>query len=288
MRCNNDNRTQSNLHNHANRIPANVHAAGGGTSRRAGQPLHLHMRAGSDAGAGDSGDGGCADVVGKECAMKLLDLFCGGGGTAMGFHRAGFDEIVGIDIKPQKRYPFEFVQGDALEYLAKYGYLFDLIVAGPPCQAYSVTRAIHKNKHPELIDETRRLLIASGKPYVIENVPGAPLINPLMLCGTMFGLGVIRHRLFECSPVIWFPPMQCNHNGKAQALNQIHEGRRAYKWIKDTYKFISISGHSFSPQDGAEAIDIDWMTRDELSQAIPPAYTEFVGNEMIKMLKVQQ
>ena len=109
---------------------------------------------------------------------RLLDLFCGAGGAAMGYYRAGFD-VVGVDIKPQPRYQFEFHQGDALEYCAAHGYEFDVIHASPPCQAYSVTRSIHGNEYPDLVAVTRAALQATGKPWVIENVVGAPLFSPL-------------------------------------------------------------------------------------------------------------
>jgi site-specific DNA-cytosine methylase len=128
---------------------------------------------------------------------RLLDLFCGAGGAGMGYHRAGF-EVVGVDIAPQPHYPFEFHQGDALEYLAAHGHEFDAIHASPPCQRYSSIQRITKNKHkwPDLVDPVRQLLIKSGKPYVIENVQGAPLRVDAFMCGSMFGLGMIRHRIF--------------------------------------------------------------------------------------------
>ena len=131
--------------------------------------------------------------------MKLLDLFCGAGGAAMGYHRAGFDDITGVDIKPMPRYPFKFIQGDALEYLAAHGAEYDVIHASPPCQAYSIMQhANHMRKdHPDLVDSVRDALKQTGKPWIIENVPGAPLIDPILLCGLSFGLRVIRHRLFE-------------------------------------------------------------------------------------------
>ena len=130
----------------------------------------------------------------------------------MGYHRAGFTEIVGVDNRPQKNYPFTFVQGDALEYLAAHGAAFDVIHASPPCQKYTTLRGMwnHKPDHPDLVDPTRQLLRALGKPSVIENVPGAPLRRgAVMLCGTMFGLGTAdgraelrRHRYFEVTPPI--------------------------------------------------------------------------------------
>jgi DNA (cytosine-5)-methyltransferase 1 len=149
---------------------------------------------------------------------RLLDLFCGAGGAAMGYSRAGF-EVVGVDIEPQRRYPFEFIKGDAivgLESLLARGldhYLlcdFDAIHASPPCQAYGSLRALNPTKdYPRLIEPTRELLVAIGLPYVIENVPGAPLIDPVRLCGSMVGLPIRRHRLFECT----FPVLRarCQH-----------------------------------------------------------------------------
>lgn len=208
--------------------------------------------------------------------MKLLDLFCGAGGAAMGYHRAGFDEIVGVDIKPQKHYPFKFVLGDAMEYVAAHGVEFDVIHASPPCQAYSVTRSLHSNVYPMLIEKTRAALIKTGRCYVIENVPGAPLLNPLMLCGTMFGLHVIRHRLFECNPQIAIAHAVCNHAGKVSKRGKIS----SYK----TGEFITVAGHNFIADDGRDAMGIDWMTRKELTQAIPPAYTEYIGRKLLEVL----
>ena len=210
--------------------------------------------------------------------MRLLDLFCGAGGAAKGYHDAGFDDIVGVDIKPQKRYPFTFVLGDALEYVELHGHEFDLIHASPPCQEYSVTKSIHGNSYPDLVEMTRTALIKTGKPYVIENVPGAPLINPLVLCGSMFPeLRVYRHRLFECNPPIWFPPGQCNHKfSMPKSKGEYH--------TLDKQDFITCVGHNFQAKSGRLAMDISWMTRDELAQAIPPAYTEFIGTQMISAI----
>ena len=207
---------------------------------------------------------------------KLLDLFCCAGGAAMGYHRAGF-EVTGVDIAPQKNYPFEFVQTDALEYLAEHGKNFDVIHASPPCQEYSVTKALpNVGEHPDLVEPVRDLLLASGRPFVIENVPGAPLQNPLLLCGSMFGLPLIRHRLFECRPPIWFPPgpCQCNHLYTAS-----HRGFSAFN---NGATAITIAGNNYSLADGLRAMGIDWMTKKELSQAIPPAYTEFIGRHIMQ------
>jgi DNA (cytosine-5)-methyltransferase 1 len=227
---------------------------------------------------------------------KLLDLFCGAGGAAMGYHRAGFD-VVGVDIAPQKHYPFEFHQADALEYLAEHGVEFSAIHASPPCQAFSDLRHMpNHHDHVSLIEPVRRLLIASGRPFVIENVEGAPLFDPVVLCGTMFGLGVKdanaelwRHRQFEINwPRFLVPP--CNHRAKSRVIG-VYGGHG-----RDRRRVITVVGHTggSSNRDGcqqftvaqrAEAMGIDWMTGAELSQAIPPAYTEFIGRQLMQYLE---
>ena len=212
--------------------------------------------------------------------MKLLDLFCGAGGSAVGYNRVGFDEIVGVDNRPMPRYPFAFVLGDALEYVREHGHEFDAIHASPPCQEYSTLASLKNGDYPKLIEPVREALVATGKPYVIENVKGAPLVNPLTLCGSMFGLRVQRHRLFECNPVIWFPPHPCNHWGKAS-------GGRNFTGIRKTlenFSFLTIAGNDYIVGDGRRAMSIDWMTRTELSQAIPPAYTEHIGKFLMSII----
>lgn len=216
--------------------------------------------------------------------LRLLDLFCGAGGAGMGYYRAGF-EVVGIDIAPQPHYPFEFHQADALEYLSEHGQEFDVIHASPPCQAYSVTRSLHNNEYPKLIEQTRKALIKTGKRYVIENVPGAPLQNTLMLCGTMFGLRVIRHRLFECNPQIAFAPATCKHDGLCTGNILRRHGVTRTPSLLDGFKFVTVAGNNYIAQEGREAMEIDWMSKRELSQAIPPVYTEFIGKQIIAMLE---
>lgn len=207
--------------------------------------------------------------------LRLLDLFCGAGGAAMGYYLAGFD-VVGVDIVNQPRYPFTFVQGDALEYCAAHGHEFDAIHASPPCQAYSITKSIHHNDHPAMIEDTRDVMITTGKPYVIENVIGAPLRNPLMLCGSMFvGLRVYRHRLFECNPQLFMAPATCHHSFKMPAKYNELNGDN----------FITCVGHNFKAADGRIAMGIEWMTRAELSQAVPPAYTEYIGRQLLQRMK---
>ena len=216
----------------------------------------------------------------------LLDLFCGAGGAAMGYHRAGFD-VVGVDIKPQPHYPFEFHEGDALEWVftsEMWLESFDVIHASPPCQAYSAMSACRPglvDKYPMLVDETRELLRATGLPWVIENVPGSGLAtatglfgdNGLMLCGQMVGLKLYRHRHFETSGVIKQPPHP----------QHLTRASKAGHWKPGT--IISVSGNCAPIARAREAMGIDWMNRDELSEAIPPAYTEFIGRQLLTVLE---
>lgn len=206
---------------------------------------------------------------------RLLDLFCCAGGAAMGYHRAGFD-VVGVDNKPQPNYPFNFVQADALTLAPSFLEGFDAIHASPPCQIHSITAKLHENSkgHLDLVPQTRAMLIASGKPYIIENVPGAPLIRPIMLCGTMFGLRVFRHRLFECSFWMLTPP-HAAHRGTTNSS-------RTYSTFSSGADMICVAGNNFRREDGAAAMGIDWHARrEEIAQAIPPAYTQFIGAELL-------
>lgn len=203
----------------------------------------------------------------------------------MGYYRAGFD-VVGVDIRPMPRYPFEFVQGDALEYAREHGAKFDAIHASPPCQAYSRLKSLHAKRYVDLVSITRDTLAKIGRPYVIENVVGAPLENPLMLCGTMFGLRVIRHRLFESNPQIYFSPMSCCHNGRASGNKSFKRetGKHRTPRLKD-FEFLTITGHDFIVSEARIALGIDWMSQKELSQAIPPAYTEYIGNYLLRAIQ---
>lgn len=204
---------------------------------------------------------------------RLLDLFCGAGGCAVGYHRAGFD-VVGIDIAPQKHYPFEFHQADALEYLTTYGHEFDVIHASPPCQRYSVeTPRERKNDHPDLIAATRAVLSQSGKPYIIENVAGARALlhNPTMLCGSMFGLRVWRHRYFEICPEFIFLLPSCQHH-EIPVLVTGTTRRKGYARVDPPIALRRI------------AMKIDWMVISELDEAIPPAYTEYIGTQLLAYL----
>lgn len=221
----------------------------------------------------------------------LLDLFCGAGGAAMGYHRAGFTKIVGVDHRPQPNYPFAFVQADALEFLNDvvegkdhFGFSsFDVAHASPPCPGYSDMRYRTGREYPMLIEPVRELLAATGLPYVLENVEGAPLRNPTMLCGTMFpGLRVIRHRLFESNL-----PLLASPHGK-HPLVFTHDKRKAHygKLDQDT-SFVQVTGGgNCSIKNARDAMGIDWMTKTELNEAIPPAYAEFIGKQLLAHLEV--
>ena len=205
--------------------------------------------------------------------MKLLDLFCGGGGCAMGYHQAGFDEIIGVDIVDRPNYPFDFVKMDALEFLETMDLSeFDAIHASPPCQYYSQLKYLNgdidkwEEKHDDLVAPTRELLIKTGKPYVIENVKNSPLINPITLYGEPMNKKV-KHKTGKLG------------SGPAE------DG------------FITVAG--IKPQRGMNEVQtklyygfalggIDWMDLKELTQCVPPAYTEFIGKQIIEYLKIQE
>jgi DNA (cytosine-5)-methyltransferase 1 len=221
---------------------------------------------------------------------RLLDLFCGAGGAAMGYHRAGFD-VVGVDIEPQPHYPFEFIRADAMDFVAictEYGTLdFAAIHASPPCQAYSDLRFIAATGHPALIGPVRDLLEATRLPSVIENVEGAPLWNYITLCGTSFGLScdsgeLWRHRRFEAIGFDWslFVP-QCAHRQRARVLGVYGGGAECR--VRDG-RPVKRRGFHASVGEAREVMGIDWMTGAELSQAIPPAYTEFIGAQLVREL----
>jgi DNA (cytosine-5)-methyltransferase 1 len=208
---------------------------------------------------------------------RLLDLFCGAGGATMGYHRAGFD-VVGVDIRPQPNYPFEFVQADALDPPVFWDD-FDAIHASPPCQAFTMygnTGLV--GDYPDLIAPTRELLQATGLPYVIENVPGAPLENPTVLCGTSLGLEVRRHRLFETSWPLIVPP--CAHG-------QFTERKYPGSSDRPNGRTVCNVGEWRVPLERQkQAMGVAWMTLEELSEAIPPAYTELIGHQLMQHLRV--
>lgn len=217
---------------------------------------------------------------------RLLDLFCGAGGAAMGYHRAGF-EVVGVDINPQPNYPFEFHQANALTFPMDG---FNAVHASPPCQAYTVAGNIHgKGHHPDLVDVTRERLIANGKPWVIENVPGSPLRNYVQLCGLTFGLGVKRHRWFE-SPVYFLAP-SCPKGHPGDWVSVF--GHTVLERSPQIDRNTPSGGPRFRRKHlgierGREAMGIDWMNRNELSESIPPAYTEYIGEALMEYIVRQQ
>lgn len=199
--------------------------------------------------------------------MRLLDLFCGAGGAAMGYHRAGF-EVVGVDINPQPRYPFEFHQADAMTYPLDG---FDVIHASPPCQVFSDAGTVRRKvDHPDLLTPTRARLIASGKPYVIENIPLAPMPTGVLLCGATFGLPVVRHRRFEIYPDPVLVPSACHQIRHGHAVDH---GPRFYPYASGKWEAAW----------RANVIPAvwPWMTLKESGQAIPPAYTEWIGREIL-------
>ena len=196
----------------------------------------------------------------------------------MGYHRAGF-EVIGVDKIPMKKYPFTFIQADALEILDDLAFCqsFDIIHASPVCKRYSaITKTAGTHLlHDDDIGKVRQKLQRIGKPYVIENVPGAPLKNYVILCGTMFGLNVIRHRIFECFPEIMFPPAMCNHAKKV-----VKHGRKPCR----ATNYAVVTGHFSDIEFARESMGISWMGQSGLSQAIPPAYTEWIGRQMLSKL----
>lgn len=203
----------------------------------------------------------------------LLDLFCGAGGASAGYDQAGW-EVVGVDFQPQPRYPFEFIQGDALDYLDRELTWVDAIHASPPCQAFSPASNASKAKgvdYVDLVTPVRDRLRAHRLPYVIENVPLAPIRRDLLLCGTMFlGLRVLRHRIFETS----FHVPRLPHHKHPKVHNR---GRDDDYTGRD---LITVAGDSARVQDKRRALEIWWMESDELNEAIPPAYTKYVGDRL--------
>jgi DNA (cytosine-5)-methyltransferase 1 len=205
---------------------------------------------------------------------RALDLFCGAGGAGMGLHLAGFD-VVGVDIRPQPRYPFEFHQADAMTF-ALDG--FDFVWASPPCQAHSALRHLHPEKSYEcFIERTRERLQEWGGVYVIENVPKAPLIKPVMYCGSMFGLRVRRHRLFESN--MQLRRRLCQHKWQGSPIDVSGTGGR-----RIGLRLGGGGGNCNKPKNLDEARDVmqmPWATRYEISQAIPPAYSKYIGEQMM-------
>jgi DNA (cytosine-5)-methyltransferase 1 len=241
---------------------------------------------------------------------KILDLFCGAGGAGYGLYEAGFD-VTGVDVKPQKRYPrndhMRFVQADAIEYALAYGWQYDAVWASPPCQSHSQITP-DKSKHVDLIPHTRFVLETLGLPYIIENVYGAKkaLRNPVMLCGADFGLKVYRHRLFE-SNVLLLVPCHVPHRdntpraghgvsskgfisvtsgGKSLEFKHYpNNGRRSGIYGISGNGFVTVTGHFSGIGYCRMAMGVDWMTAHELAQAIPPAYSKYLGRQLMQYVQ---
>lgn len=206
-------------------------------------------------------------------ALRCLDLFSGAGGASYGLHLAGF-EVWGVDINPQSRYPWpeRFIQADALTYPLDG---FDLVWASPPCQAHSTLNALWGRDYPDHIPAMRERLQAWGGPWIIENVPGAPLHNTITLCGTHFGLKVYRHRLFESNLMLFAPSVHQQHKERAPKAGRPPQPGQ----------FITPVGHFSGVAYAQEAMGIPWMGQKELAQAIPPAYSFFLGTQVIEQLR---
>jgi DNA (cytosine-5)-methyltransferase 1 len=214
--------------------------------------------------------------------LRALDLFCGAGGATKGLQEAGF-HVTGVDLAPQPRYVGdEFFQADAMEFPLD-GY--DLIWASPPCQAYSIANNIHgRTDHPDLVGSVRARLEARGGLWIIENVPGAPLKNPFTLCGRTFGLGVKRHRVFEAPFLVLSPPCPRGHPGDWVSIFGHTVLSRGHVIGKAKGGGNRIRRRHLGTEVGREAMGIDWMTRKELSQAIPPTYSRFIGEQAVRLL----
>ncbi len=204
---------------------------------------------------------------------RLLDIGCCAGGAGRGYVLAGF-EVTGIDLEPQPRYPYRFIQADMFAFPLDG---FEAYHASPHCQRYSSVSLFHpgtREKYPDQIDALRERLQATGKPFVIENVAGSPVRKDVMLCGAMFGLRTYRHRYFE-SNVLLFQPDHPRHRTRAADAARIPQGD----------EYWSICGHFGHKQEAQAAMGIDWMeTPYEIAQAIPPAYTAWVGRQLMEVL----
>jgi DNA (cytosine-5)-methyltransferase 1 len=216
-------------------------------------------------------------MTGPRRRWRLLDLFCGAGGAGMGYHRAGFD-VTGVDIRPQPRYPFGFVLADATTFPLDG---FDAVHASPPCQDHSPLRA-RAGEHGTgwMLAATRARLIAAGGLWVIENVPGAPMRADLMLCGGMFGLRTYRHRWFEIGPAVALLDQPAHPPHRIRTSSR----KRRADWAAGLH--VSVTG-DVGTYVGRQAMGIDWMTGAELSQAIPPAYTEHIGVHLTTALDAE-
>jgi DNA (cytosine-5)-methyltransferase 1 len=210
---------------------------------------------------------------------KLLDLFCGVGGASVGYAEAGF-EVTGVDLKHGKRYPFTYIRANVLDVLQDKEFIagFDVIHASPPCQTHSITKHLRNAQGKstnklDLIPETRAALIESGKPYIIENVMGSPLIDPIMLCGSAFGLKVRRHRIFESN--VELKGTKCDHKTQGRPIG-------VYGSLRDEIPKGGKTADSI--EQAREAMGMPWAIWSELVEAIPPAYTKYLGVQINEAL----
>ncbi|MEU5446558.1 MULTISPECIES: DNA cytosine methyltransferase [Streptomyces] len=205
--------------------------------------------------------------------LRVLDLFCCQGGAALGYHLAGFD-VTGIDLAPQPRYPFRFIQADAIDYVREHGAEFDFIHASPPCQRYSRAQKIQHRDHPDLIAPTRAALEATGRPWVIENVEEAhrELRSPVTLCAAAFGMRTYRHRLFETGGTFTFTPPR--HPAHWAPLTKMGRPRAAGH-------FAHYVGNFSGVQEARTDMGVPWMNRDGIRECIPPAYTHHIATALI-------
>jgi hypothetical protein len=216
---------------------------------------------------------------------RVLDLFSGIGGAAKGYDDAGLLVARGVDIVHRARYPYSFALDDALLYAEAHGDEYDVIHASPPCQFSStLTKGTNKGReYLNLIPETRKILDRIGKPYVIENVQGSEVRRDLTLCGEMFGLAVIRHRYFELGNWTAEAPQHIKHRGRVA-------GMRHGEWFTGPYFAVyGDGGGKGSVADWQRAMGIDWTgVRKEIAEAIPPAYTQYIGEQFLTWRRGRQ
>lgn len=254
----------------SNLMPVSKASAAPNLSGAANVNIDAHVRAGSYVSVQEKMKS-CAQISNRHKINRrprLLDLFCGAGGAGAGYFRAGFD-VVGVDIQPQPNYPFRALQRDALGMTYEELLSFDVIHASPPCQAYSNASLAARRAgrdYPDLYHATLRMLVASGLPYIIENVPGSP-VKGVRLWGDMFGLGVLRPRIFESNLSLTVPPRQ-----------------RTGGSVK-TGEYVTVAGNGKDTSRWADAMGMNWAQPDEIKEAIPPAYTEYLGYQMIEYLE---
>ncbi len=227
--------------------------------------------------------------MGSKKKYKLLDAYCGAGGAGMGYHLSGF-EVTGIDNRPQPNYPFRFMRRDALDYITKYGHLYDVIHASPPCQAYSCSTGQYRKKgkeYPDLLAPTRAVIEGTKKYGIIENVLPAPIRKDMVLKGYPFGLDVIRARAFEFIGFFLMQPGFPPKNGstiQGDYVSVYGNARSKKDKIMKPYKGW-VKGEITVLQAWHNAMGIKWkMTNKELSESIPPKYTEYIGNELMNVI----